>query len=84
MLRDESPGLCTARSLIVDTLNLFQDNTFYLGRVGFSYRTYYQDRYVFGLGRTEDVPLIAMVELLFGLEQGARSSRPYYGCENRL
>jgi hypothetical protein len=64
-----------------DTLNLFQDNTFYLGRFGFSYRTYYQDRYVFGLGRTEDIPLITMIELLFGLEQGARSSRPYYGLK---
>ena len=64
-----------------DTLNLFQNNTFYLGRVGFSYRTYYQDRYVFGLGRTEDVPLITMIELLFGLEQGASSSRPYYGLK---
>ena len=62
-----------------DTLDLFQDNTFYLGRVGFAYRTYYQDRYVFGLGRTEDVPLITMIELLFGLEQGAKSSRPYVG-----
>jgi hypothetical protein len=65
----------------LDTLNLFQDNTFYLGRVGFSYRTYYQDRYVFGLGRTEDIPLITMVELLFGLEQGTWSSRPYYGLK---
>jgi len=64
-----------------DSLNLFQDNTFFLGRLGFSYRTYYQDRYVFGLGRTEDIPLITMVELLFGLEQGARSSRPYYGLK---
>ncbi len=65
----------------LDTLNLFQDKTFYLGRVGFSYRTYYQDRYVFGLGRTEDVPLITMIELLFGLEQGTKSSRPYYGVK---
>ena len=64
-----------------DPLNLFQDNTFYLGRVGFSNRTYYQDRYVFGLGRTEDIPLITMIELLFGLEQGPRSSRPYYGLK---
>jgi hypothetical protein len=64
-----------------DPLYLFQDNTFYLGRVGFAYRTYYQDRYVFGLGRTEDIPLIAMIELLYGLEQGARSSRPYYGLK---
>ena len=65
----------------VDTLNLFQDKTFYLGRVGFAYRTYYQDRYVFGLGRTEDIPLITMIELLFGLEQGTKSSRPYYGLK---
>ena len=64
-----------------DTLDLFQDKTFYLGRVGFSYRTYYQDRYVFGLGRTEDIPLITMIELLVGLEQGTKSSRPYYGLK---
>jgi hypothetical protein len=65
----------------LDTLHLFQDRTFYLGRVGFSHRTYYQDRYVFGLGRTEDIPLIAMIELLFGLEHGTMSSRPYYGLK---
>lgn len=65
----------------LDPFNVFQNNTLYLGRVGFSYRTYYQDRYVFGLGRTEDIPLITMIELLLGLEQGARSSRPYYGLK---
>ncbi len=64
-----------------DTLNLFQDNTFYLGRVGFAHRTYYQDRYVFGLGRTEDIPLITMIELLFGVEQGTKSGSPYYGLK---
>jgi hemolysin activation/secretion protein len=36
---------------------------------------------VFGLGRTEDIPLIAMIELLFGLEKGAGFSRPYYGIK---
>jgi hypothetical protein len=64
-----------------DTTNLFQDNTFYLGRIGFSDRTYYQDQYVFGLGRTEDIPLINMIEFLFGLEEGANSSRPYFGLK---
>ncbi|MGE5498655.1 MAG: hypothetical protein ACM3Q2_11315, partial [Syntrophothermus sp.] len=64
-----------------DTMNLFQDNTFYLGRIGYSYRTYYQDRFIFGLGRTEDVPLINMIELLFGLEKGAKTSSPYYGLK---
>lgn len=64
-----------------DTMNIFQDNTFYLGRIGYSYRTYYQDRFIFGLGRTEDIPLINMMELLFGLEKGANTSRPYYGLK---
>ncbi|MGE5683337.1 MAG: hypothetical protein ACM34K_20945 [Bacillota bacterium] len=64
-----------------DTMNLFQDNTFYLGRIGYSYRTYYQDRFIFGLGRTEDIPLINMIEVIFGLDKGANTSRPYYGLK---
>lgn len=64
-----------------DTLNLFQDNTFYLGRIGYSYRTYYQDRFIFGLGKTEDIPIINMIEFLIGFEKGANSSRPYYGLK---
>ncbi|MDP4195918.1 MAG: ShlB/FhaC/HecB family hemolysin secretion/activation protein [Bacteroidota bacterium] len=64
-----------------DTMNLFQDNTFYLGRIGYSYRTYYQDRFIFGLGRTEDIPLINMIELLFGLEKSTKTNRPYYGLK---
>lgn len=65
----------------LDTMNQFQDNTFYLGRIGFAYREYYQDSYIFGLGKTEDVPLIQMISFLFGYEKGARSSRPYYGMK---
>ncbi|MGE5432979.1 MAG: hypothetical protein ACM3QX_18000 [Syntrophomonadaceae bacterium] len=64
-----------------DTMNLFQDNTFYLGRIGYSYRTYYQSRFIFGLGRTEDIPLINMIELLIGLDKGTNTSRPYYGIK---
>ena len=66
---------------VFDTTNIFQDNTFYLGRIGYSSRTYFQDSYIFGLGRTEDIPLINMIELLFGLEKGANSNRPYYGLK---
>lgn len=64
-----------------DTMNLFQDNTFYLLRIGYSYRSYFQDRFIFGLGRTEDIPLINMIELLFGLDKGSNTSRPYYGLK---
>lgn len=65
-----------------DTLNLFQDNIFYLGRIGYSDVTYYQDRYIFGLGRTEDVPLIKMIEFLFGYENGENYDSPYIGIRS--
>ena len=65
----------------LDTLNIFQDNTFYLGSIGFFNRTYYQDYYIFGLGKTEDIPLVQMISFLFGYEKGANSSRPYYGLK---
>jgi hypothetical protein len=65
----------------LDSVDQFQDNTFYLGRLGFSNRTYYEDRFIFGLGRTEDIPLVQMIALLFGYEVGANSSRPYYGIK---
>ncbi|MBE0538734.1 MAG: hypothetical protein IH620_03400 [Ignavibacterium sp.] len=64
-----------------DTLNLFQDNTFYLGRIGYSSRQYYQDHYIFGLGKTEDIPLVHMIAFLYGYEVGSNSSRPYYGLK---
>jgi hypothetical protein len=65
----------------LDSVDQFQDNTFYLGRLGFSNRTYYIDRYIFGLGKTEDIPLVQMIALLFGYEIGSNSSRPYYGIK---
>lgn len=62
-----------------DSINLFQDNTFYLGRIGYSQRTYSKDQFIFGLGVTEDIPLVKMAALLFGVEEGAHTNRPYYG-----
>jgi hypothetical protein len=64
-----------------DTLNYFKNNVFYLGRIGFSYIKYYQDSYIFGLGKTEDIPIINMIELLFGIEKGISTNRPYYGIK---
>ncbi|MCK9281644.1 MAG: hypothetical protein M0P71_13545 [Melioribacteraceae bacterium] len=66
----------------LDTLNLFQDNTFYMSRIGYSNRKYYQDQYIFGLGKTEDIPLVYMIAFLYGYEVGSNSSRPYYGFKS--
>lgn len=64
-----------------DSLRLFQSNTFYLGRLGYSFRTYYRDRYLFGLGKIEDIPLGSLFEFLLGYEKGQYASRPYLGLK---
>ena len=65
-----------------DSLNIFQDNTFYLARIGYADVTFYQDEYIFGLGKTEDVPLITMIEFLFGFKNGENTNSPYLGLKS--
>lgn len=57
----------------------FQNNTFYLSRFGFAKRSFYKDRYIFGLGRTEDIPVGFITSFLYGYEVGGQYERPYYG-----
>ncbi len=45
-----------------------RDRLVLLGTVGYSVRRYYQDRYLFGFGRTEDVPTGTLLSLTTGLE----------------
>ena len=76
----ESPGrLVVAASLsrelypkgIVSPFPNDRDRTLLLGTVGYSVRRYYQDRYLFGFGRTEDVPTGTLLSLTTGLETSA-------------
>lgn len=67
-----------------DTLGIFQNNILYLGRIGYSYRQFYKDRYIFGLGRTEDIPAGYLFELILGIENGELRKRPYYGIRAGL
>jgi hypothetical protein len=64
---------------VLDTVDMFQNNTFYLGRIGYAHTTFYEDQYIFGLGVTEDIPLVKMIALLLGHDVGSHTSRPYYG-----
>lgn len=57
----------------------FQNNSFFLSRIGFAQKNFYKDRYIFGLGRTEDIPVGFIGALLYGYETGALFHRPYYG-----
>ncbi len=51
--------------------------TIYLGTVGYSVRRYYKDKYLFGFGRTEDVPTGTLLSLTGGLETNPVGARRY-------
>jgi hypothetical protein len=46
----------------------YYDGTLLLGTLGYSVRRYYKDRYLFGFGRTEDVPTGTLVSATLGYE----------------
>jgi hypothetical protein len=50
-----------------------------LGTIGYSVRRYYKDKYLFGFGRTEDIPTGTLASLTTGYELNERSNRRYYG-----
>ncbi|WP_229802234.1 outer membrane protein assembly factor [Pontibacter akesuensis] len=57
----------------------FQDNTLLLGSVGYSIRKYYKDRYLFGFGRTEDIPVGTLFSVTGGYQEGDIWDRTYLG-----
>ncbi|MBY0426431.1 MAG: hypothetical protein K2Q22_12390, partial [Cytophagales bacterium] len=63
----------------VDTFFQFQDNRLYLIQFGYVSRKFYKDNYLFGLGRTEDVPAGGYFAILAGYQDGEKLSRPYVG-----
>jgi len=63
----------------VDDSAYFQNNSLVLGRIGYSYRSFYKDRFIFGLGRTEDIPVGLISAVIYGYESGQKYARPYYG-----
>lgn len=63
----------------LDTLGVFESNTFYLSRFGYAQRKFERESHIFGLGRTEDIPVGGMAELLFGFSEGRKTDLRYYG-----
>lgn len=55
----------------------YQSNQLYLGSIGYSVRKYFKDRYLFGFGRTEDIPTGSIVSVTGGYENGTLYSRRY-------
>ncbi|WP_162428756.1 BamA/TamA family outer membrane protein [Pontibacter pudoricolor] len=58
----------------------FQSNQLYLGSIGYSVRKYYKDRYLFGFGRTEDIPAGSIISVTTGYENGTLTNRRYLGA----
>ncbi|WP_026463705.1 hypothetical protein [Adhaeribacter aquaticus] len=57
----------------------YQNNILFIGGFGFSYRKYYKDRFLFGFGRTEDIPSGNLIAVSAGYEKGDFYNRRYIG-----
>ncbi|ALW83729.1 hypothetical protein AUC43_00580 [Hymenobacter sedentarius] len=55
----------------------FRNGTLLLGTVGYSVRRYYKDRYLFGFGRTEDVPTGTLLSFTAGYDLNSVVPRRY-------
>jgi hypothetical protein len=58
----------------------FRDYTLAMGSLGYSVRHYYKDRYLFGFGRTEDVPTGTLLTLSGGYDIKNNGHRGYAGA----
>ncbi|GAA4372410.1 hypothetical protein [Hymenobacter koreensis] len=57
----------------------YRNGTLGLLSVGYSVRHYYKDRYLFGFGRTEDVPTGTLLTVTGGYDLNRTLARPYFG-----
>lgn len=62
-----------------DRQYFFHDQRLYMASVGWSRRQYFRDQYIYGFGRTEDVPFGSLVNFTFGRENGEFFDRNYAG-----
>ncbi|MBX2947141.1 MAG: hypothetical protein KF725_15020 [Cyclobacteriaceae bacterium] len=60
---------------------LYNNKSFVLGSVTFFNQNFYKTRYVYGFGRTEDVPYGKNLTLMAGTVRQFELSRPYMGAE---
>lgn len=59
----------------------YQDNVLGIASVGYSVRRYYKDRFLYGFGRTEDIPAGTLASVSFGYEKGDLFDRRYLGLD---
>jgi hypothetical protein len=65
-----------------DELNpIYNDRRYLLGKITFFRQDFYKTKFIYGFGRTEDVPYGQTASLLFGIEKTLGVDRPYFGVE---
>ncbi len=64
---------------IIDTLHFYSDEDFYLAGLGVSTRKYVMDKYIFGFGLTEDVPIGKVYSFVGGYQIRNHVGRLYFG-----
>ena len=57
----------------------YQSHTLFLATVAFSYRSYVKDHYVFGFGKTEDIPIGHLLLFTAGVDDAQLYTRYYMG-----
>ncbi len=65
---------------LIDSLNVYVGQVFYLGSIGISTRKYIQDKFIFSFGVTEDVPIGKVYALTGGYQESDNSGRVYLGA----
>jgi len=65
-------------SVLPNYENPYPNSMLLLGTVGYSVRRYYKDRYLFGFGRTEDVPTGTLLSFTAGYDMSSAVSRRYF------
>jgi len=60
---------------------IYNDQSFVLGEVSFFNQNFYKTRYIYGFGRTEDVPYGRQLTLVAGSVKQFNRTRPYVGAE---
>lgn len=61
--------------------HFFHHRRLFIGSIGINSRRYFRDHYIFGFGRTEDVPIGYQFNLRAGHENSEFYQRPYVGLQ---
>ena len=65
----------------VDTNQQYMNSTKFLGSISLSKQDYFIGNYIFGYGKTEDIPYGFLVGFTGGYELGELYNRPYFGLK---